>query len=237
MRAAHPKVQWSGAVDDVQHLEHLFLARACLAKDPAALQWFESEVLPAVRPTLLRVNASATFVDDALQAVRARLFVGPPPGLAKYSGKGPVQAWARAVAYGIGVDLVEAGRRPDSASEDEAAIDLNAASEGADIRLLKARHQRDFSAALKQAMASLSDRDRTVLRMRFADGLAREEIGAFFNVHRTTAMRWLDAAQAALLERTRAALAERLKLPPAELDSLIRYLHSGVGPSLLGRGS
>jgi RNA polymerase sigma-70 factor (ECF subfamily) len=238
LRAAHPTVRFDpGVLPDCAHLDDLFLARACLAKDSGALKWLERDVMPLLRRTLLRVKASDAFVDDALQVVRERLLVGPPPRLSGYSGRGPLVAWARAFAFGTGYDLLraEGGRTQplDTSDEDDAAIELNASSEAADVRLIKARHQREFSAALKQAMTELTPQQRVALRMRFVDGLPREDIGAFFNVHRTTAMRWLEAAQDKLLERTRELLRERLNISPAELDSLIRYLQSGIGPSAI----
>ncbi len=251
LRAAHarlPGIRWKsgelerwlhGHVADVAelerlHLEDLLVARAAVAGDREALVVLERDVLPSLRGVLLRIHASDAFVDDALQEVRGRLLVGPSPRLAAYSGKGPLKAWARALAAGTGLDLFRKVK-PATVADDEdgAAIDLNAAGAGADVALLKARHAKQFSSALREAMAALTPHERTVLRLRFIDGLTREEIGAFFKVHRTTALRWLERAQATLLEKTRASLASQLSLGADELDSLIRYLQSGVGQSLM----
>ena len=215
-------------------LDDLLLARAAAAHDPVAIAELERQVLPTVRGALLRVNASDAFVQDALQELRRKLLVGPPPRIQAYSGRGPLKAWLRAAATGTALNLLrtQSPKHTEEVDEDTAAIEANAAV-GADIALVKARHAPQFSKALREAMATLSPQERLVLRMRFIDGLSREEIGAFFKVHRTTALRWLEKAQGTLLTRTREALARELTLSVDELDSLIRYLHSGVGASLV----
>jgi RNA polymerase sigma-70 factor (ECF subfamily) len=237
VQARYPEVKWDPAsleALDTPHLDDLFIARAAVAHDEAAIAILEREVLPSLRGALLRIRPDDAFVDEALQEIRQRLLVGPSPRLGVYSGKGPLKAWARAFATGTGLDLVRK-QRPNDAEldEDAQAIEVNAAGAGADIALLKARHGKQFSAALKGAMAALTPHERTVLRMRFIDGLTREEIGAFFKVHRTTALRWLEKAQATLLTKTRETLAAQLSLSAEELDSLIQYLQSGVGQSLV----
>src|SRR5207302_4079475 len=107
-------VRWEPrGLTDAPCLEDLFLARAAVAKDAAALEWLEREVMPALRRTLPRVKASDVIVEDALQVVRAKLLVGPSAKLSVYSGKGPLMSWARALAHGTGLDLLrssEAGR-------------------------------------------------------------------------------------------------------------------------------
>lgn len=248
-RARRPKLKWDAtplvtwlleqvgdaAQLEALHVDDLLLARAAAAQDRAALEALEREVISSLRGVMLRVNPSDAFADDALQEVRQRLLVGPPPRLSAYTGKGALKSWARALAAGVGLDLVRKVKpHREEADEDAAAIELNAAGAGVDLELLKARHARQFSAALKGAMAALTPHERTVLRMRFIDGLTREEIGTFFKVHRTTALRWLEKAQATLLEHTRKSLQQQLSLSRAEVESLVRYLESGVGQSVLG---
>lgn len=59
-----------------------------------------------------------------------------------------------------------------------------------------------------------------------------DRIGAVFNVHRATVARWIAAAREGLLERTMARLGERLRLEPADFESLLRVVRSSLDVSL-----
>jgi RNA polymerase sigma-70 factor (ECF subfamily) len=61
-----------------------------------------------------------------------------------------------------------------------------------------------------------------VLRLHLVEGLALERIGAMYRTHKSTVSRWLARARQQVLEGTRARLAERLRLSPDELHSLLR---------------
>ncbi|MFP2934704.1 hypothetical protein ACLESO_58270, partial [Pyxidicoccus sp. 3LG] len=54
----------------------LYLARACLAEERAALDALQREVLVPVSRAVRRVDASDAFVDEVLQLTRMKLLVG-----------------------------------------------------------------------------------------------------------------------------------------------------------------
>lgn len=55
-----------------------------------------------------------------------------------------------------------------------------------------------------------------------------------YRVHRATVARWIATLRGTLLERTREALVSRLRLSPAELDSVLRLIDSHLEVGLEG---
>src|SRR5262249_4148461 len=109
---------------------------------------------------------------------------------------------------------------------------LAAAEQNPELEYIKAEHRGEFTSAFREALASLSPRDRNLLRLHFVEGMPPEHIGALYRVHRTTVMRWLQAAQVAVLAETKRMLMERLHLSPSECDSLLQILRSRLQVTL-----
>src|SRR5581483_8080759 len=102
----------------------------------------------------------------------------------------------------------------------------------AELRYVHARHREDLLRALKDAFAGLPREQRHVLRLHFAGGLTAVRIAEMLQIDRTTVGRWLASARAAILQETRRLLRDRLRLPPAEVDSLIATLRSQLDASI-----
>jgi RNA polymerase sigma-70 factor len=66
------------------------------------------------------------------------------------------------------------------------------------------------------------------LRLHHIDGWTIDRLAAVYQVARSTAAAWLHGAREKLLEATRADLCARLRLAPAELESLMRALETGL---------
>ncbi len=101
-----------------------------------------------------------------------------------------------------------------------------------ELSLIRTRYQTDFHQALRDAFATLSSDQRNVLRLRFAVGLTIEQAAAVLKVNRATVVRWQAAAEKAMLKETQRLLRQRLRVSPAELDSLIRLVRSEFQLSL-----
>jgi len=117
---------------------------------------------------------------------------------------------------------------------EEAFFDALCADEpGPDVALVREACRQQFKAAVLNSMGHLSNRERSLLRYAFADGLSVDEIGAIYRVHRATAARWIQDARSRLVEATLAELASRLHLPEAEIASVVRGALSGIDMSIL----
>ena len=154
-----------------------------------------------------------------MQRARARLLteLHGAPRLALYAGRGPVGGFVRAVAVHLLSDE-EAASKP---TEDDDA--LAALPEAADVEagLCRLDQQQQFREAFREALATLSPRDRALLRMNLLDGLSIDDLAPMYGAHRATVARWLTAARDLLAARTRQTLAARLGLRPEELESLL----------------
>src|SRR5439155_10525537 len=165
---------------------------------------------------------------------------GATPKIAGYNGKGPLLAWLRTVAIGTALNLLRArraGEKTDErADEEDALLGLDAmgsSRDDVDLALIKSRYKKQFNESFRHAFSLLSPQERNVLRMRFLDGLTTEEIGAFYRVHRTTVMRWLEKAQSTLLVETKNGLGRALKLGVSDVDSLVGVLKTGLNESIV----
>lgn len=216
-------LQARGLDETSPHIDDLRLAHDCLRGDERALAAFDARH----RAVVLRALASFTVAhEDVWQRVLERLFVGGK--LALYRGEGELNAWLRVVATREA--LAMSGRAREEEPDDVLAMVEFGEDPALDV--FRRRHEDDFRAALRDALQALQPRQRTLLKMSVTERLKPHEIGRVYGVHRTTAMRWLDEAQAALISETRRLLAERLKLDRWQLLSLLRWLPNQLAISL-----
>jgi RNA polymerase sigma-70 factor (ECF subfamily) len=173
-------------------------------------------------------------VDEICQILRARMLVGDgsnPPKLADYSGRGRLSSWLRVAANNEALMLLRRRREEPRPSRElrAKAIASRVDPEGA---LFRERHRKQFQAALDEALAALTPRDRNLLRAYFVDEMTIDQLSARFRVHRSSAARWVQKAQERVLDETRRLLGERLQLSPSEFASLARLVRSDLHLSL-----
>jgi RNA polymerase sigma-70 factor (ECF subfamily) len=213
----------------------LYLACACEAKDPVALDHFGRVLHAAVPVAVGRLDSSRAFLDEVEQHLWERMLVAGsrgPARLQKYGGLAPLQEWLKAAAYRAAVDLLRA-QGPDRPM-DEPPAELVALGADPELTYLKAHYQAHFRSAFEQALRTLAARERTVLRLNLVQGLNIERIGIMYGVHRASVARWIAAGRAQLLEKTREQLGKQLRLNGDELDSILRMVASRMDLSLAG---
>jgi RNA polymerase sigma-70 factor (ECF subfamily) len=211
----------------------LALAAACAAGEATAHAAFDA-VLIEVDSAGIATNATKDLVEEVKQLLRVQLLVakdGKPAGIAGYRGKGPLRGWVRITATR---ELIRHKKKRQREAPIEPTLDHLLAS-GVDPALaaLKAEYRAEFAVALREAIEDLSAEDRTLLRQQIVDGMSIDAIGAAFGVHRATAARWLNRARAALVSATHRRLADRLKLPVEQMDSVIRLVASQLDASVI----
>ncbi len=215
------------------HGPDLYLACACEAHDPAALARFEAEELPTVRAALADQRLAPALRDELVQELRAALFTPRgelAPMIANYSGRGRLRGWLRVAAVRMGQRALGKERR--QVPLPDVALDGLAAAADPELARLKQAYRAEFREAVRGALASLEARARTLLCQHYLDDLGIDQLGALYQVHRATAARWVAAAREELLERTRAALQERLAISRPELDSVLRLIASRLDVTL-----
>jgi RNA polymerase sigma-70 factor, ECF subfamily len=215
----------------------LYLAAACLNGDEAAITAFDREYISGARGAIQAIDTSAAFVDEAVQRLRASLFVGDTgaPRLALYSGRGPLRAWVGVAAARVALMMRRSQQRAREVSSDDdewTGALVMISTNNPELELLKRQYASEFGNAFRDAVASLEARQRSVLRMSFVEALSIDEIGAVYAVHRATAARWITRACDLLFDRTRKLLVERLALSPTELDRMTALVRSQLDVSL-----
>jgi RNA polymerase sigma-70 factor (ECF subfamily) len=206
-------------------LSELYLACACADGDAAAIARLEARYFPLVRNALGRMRLPGHTVDDVLQWLRGHLFLARRdgrPGIAGFhGGRGTLAAWLSVIAVREAYRLIERDRRDAGDGDGEL---LRRASSERDVEQKYTRKwsQAAFERAFVLALAQLTDREKSLLRLHYLDGMTLEQLATLYRTHRATAVRWLAAARQRLFDRTRAMLADELRLPFSDCDSIIR---------------
>lgn len=225
------RIEESGGPEAINATD-LLLAFAALAGDKTAVKELDRRLVRAVRQAVVRFEGLQA--EEVEQQVRQRVLVGERgsgPKLERYTGRGAIAAWLKAVASSLAIDETRKLKPERHGSEDE--LVATASSEaGPEVSLLNAQQKKHFNEAFKLALTTLTPQERTVMRMKFVDDLPVEDIGRAFAVHRTTAMRWLEKAQAQVMEETRKLMAARLGLQKREVESMLRVMQPSIAERL-----
>jgi RNA polymerase sigma-70 factor (ECF subfamily) len=207
----------------------LYLTCACAQGDPNAIAAFDTQYLAKIEPALHRLELSADKLDEIKQVLRHRLLVaeeeGKPPLIRQYSGRGPLLSWVTVAATRRALNLLRDGGREVPVQE-ETLQRLVPATGDPELHYLKEHYRADLCAALKEGLQALGSRELNLLQLRYAEGLTTREIGSLYQVHQTTAAKWLSKAEADLLLATKRALGQRLAVDEAECESIIRLVQS-----------
>ena len=232
--------QAEGALDGLRPAD-LYLAAACAKLLPAAINAFDRDYMKEVDIALARMRIGPPRLSDVKQLVRQRLFVGggtagqptSPGKIAEYGGRGDLRRWVRSVAVRTCLNDLRKGKREVLVDDDHLIAQHAVATDDPEIEYMKRTYSNEFKAAFSASLKELGPREQTLLRYHHVDGLNIDEIGAIYRVHRVTAFRWLEKAKELLVRSTLETLRAKLKLPAAELDSVLRMIRSQIHLSLI----
>ncbi len=219
----------------------LYLAAACAKQVPGAINTFDREYMKEVDIALARMRIGPPRLADVKQLVRQRLFVGggtagtptSPGKITEYGGRGDLRRWVRSVAVRTCLNDLRKGKREILVDDDQLIAQHAVSADDPEVEYMKRTYSEQFKAAFSEALGGLGAREQTLLRYHHVDGLNIDEIGAIYRVHRVTAFRWLEKAKEQLVRTTLETLRGRLKLPAAELDSVLRMIRSQIHLSLI----
>jgi RNA polymerase sigma-70 factor, ECF subfamily len=221
----------SVALSQVQSVD-LYLACACAMRDQRAILEFERRFLSQVATYVQRLDRSPAFADDVRQHLAEDLLVGRSeagPGLARYSGRGPLSAFVRLASVRTARYLMRVRRRHVPMGP---MAEAPGSTDDLELELLKRQYAAEFHEAFAAAIAALSPEIRAALKMHFLDGMTMDAIAAMYRVNKSTVSRWITRARHQLFAEARQALAERLDMPAAEIDSLVQLLQSRIQVTL-----
>ena len=227
--------RWADAAGDAPvEVVDLVVARACAAGEAAVLAHFDATYRGDMVAALSTFRADRDFVDEVLQTVREKLFVGATPKILEYAGRGSLRAWLRAVVMRTALN---ARRRriadPAPSATDDALLDVAAPAGDPEVLQIVEKYGTAYKAAVHEALAALPPEDRNVLRLSLLEGLGIDAIARIYDVHRATVARWIGRAREAVVSGARQRLGENARLDAAELASITRACRSTLDLSLI----
>lgn len=234
-RRAPSDVDWIEALR-ARAVGDLYLAHRCLAGDPAAVRHLELTHLHELRGLLVKRGFAAGLVDDTIQTLSLRMLTGGRPILRAYNGAGSLKAWLRITAIR---EAVRAARKQNAISAEEISDALADTTMDPALRYQRRLYQDEFRAAFELAIASLSVRDRNLLRQSVIYGATVDDLGALYNIHRATAAKWIAQARQRLADETKRHMLDRLQIQPTEYESILTLINSQLHVSIervLGEG-
>jgi RNA polymerase sigma-70 factor (ECF subfamily) len=216
------------------HGDDLWLVGAFVLGIPGAAEALDGYGFADATRALARLGAPRASIADIMQELRSRLFdmKAPRPGQKVYAGRGSLRGWLRICA----VRELNRQRRHSELSLPLEVAPLPAASPEwePEASLLMKTNKRELSEAFREALASLSSRERNVLRCHFIEELSIDRIGALYGVHRATAARWVNHARETLCKQTYAQTQRRISVSDAEFQGMVLLLESEVHVHLAG---
>jgi RNA polymerase sigma-70 factor, ECF subfamily len=215
----------------------LYLACACARGDRRGLLAFDDAFVSKLPLYLRSLKPTEHLVADTRQRLLERLFVaeaGKSPKIAQYSGRGALEGWVRVAALRIALSTLEAedSERTRLRDAEHEVAQRMMPQLNPELELMAESLRGPFVEAFRAAMASLSPRDRSILRFAYVEQLPDGRIADIYDVHRTTALRWREAAEADVLARTHAALMDRLGVSASECEGLIAMVRSRLQATL-----
>ncbi len=213
--------------------DDLYLLCAYIEEVRGAAALFEAHYLLPARRAIQRLRASDDEVAEVIQNLRCRLLLDRTvdPGRRHYVGSGSLVSWLCVCA----VREVWHHRRRDrriSGLGKGALEALLAKDDDNELAYLKQLYRREFKAAFQGALASLSSKQRNILRYHVCKELNIAAIGTIYGVHRATVARWIAKARDELRERTRDELNRRAGIDRSKFDSILRLINSQMNMSL-----
>ncbi len=225
----------AGIPEQTIQAEDLFLAAACRALLPGAIDCFDALTWPELQRHLRRTQPEPERLEELRQLLLVRLFVpdasGAVPRIASYTGRGPLLAWLRMLAVRLS-GRVQRKEHRTTGLTDSFADKASSLTSDIELSFIRGRYEEDFIAALRAAMAELDDKERLLLQFRYRENLTSDQIAVILNTSRVTAHRRVVAAREALGQKLREKLKARLLLSESGLAHLLGLLSSKLVPAL-----
>ena len=214
--------------------DDMFLAAACLAKVPGAVDTFAQRHGPTIRAVVTRLLGHAD-ARDVEQRLLDKLVVGTAevgPRLATYVGRASLDRWIGVAARREAITWLRENNAAAQAHANAAAEPNLGVETHPELGFLRERYRDEFERALKDALTRVTERERIVLRMHLVNGLSVEKVGKMLGVSQSTVSRWLATARERLLDDIKANLGNRLGVTSAQLASLARLVASQLDMGL-----
>ena len=191
-------IRWKNADIAPAYPADVFLCAACAVGSRGAYQALEKAHFPVLRTPIGWIVGDSVGVDDVLQEVRTRLFVGDSPRIMTYRGDGPLAGWLRRVALRIAQDqrrtrvLERERQRKLACAQLWMAASTTPAPEFPEAVGQLARL---CESAWREAIGSLNSMDRCLLYYNCICGISIDTLAPLYCKHRATIARHIGDAK------------------------------------------
>lgn len=239
--ADHVTARWSTADPaalTVALARDLYLACACLLREPEAVRVFDRDVLRAVAPAVQQIRRDPDFVDEIMQQARERLLVGTAgarPRIADYTGLGALRGWVRVVVVRLALQALRTRDLPvpdlpERDDDGDAPREANPRDPERDH--IQARYGGWFKQAIKASLSALQGDERQLIELLVRERLSLAEIGQRLGVNKSTISRRIAAIRARLFDEIQRRAHDELKVGQGDYQSLLRVIQSQLDLSL-----
>jgi RNA polymerase sigma-70 factor (ECF subfamily) len=232
--SAHVQARCGAEAPPAERAPDLYLACACAQSVAGAADALVRAYEADLRKAVGRIDSRPAFVADTVQATLEHVLTRrgqEPPRIAGYEGRAPLRSWLMAATVRVALNFRRGkAQRPHETLDREAEAVAEAAPE---LGMLRARFKEPFEEAIRRGVAGLSRRDRALLRLHLVERMGIDGLAKSYNVGRATAARWLVAARAALLEKTREHFCREERVAESDFRSIAAALESVLEVSLV----
>lgn len=218
--------------EEVKDVSELFLISACCAGNAKALAYFRSRYLDPISG-LRRMKLSSDELEDAKQRAMVKLLVPDAESrikLQRYGGLGNIGMLVRVVVAREALNALRANKQ--LAHTTEANVADAQKYVGPLEALRRAEQESLLKTALGASLKALTPRDQNLIRMHLKDGVTLETLAKIHGVHKTTVVRWLLKARAALFTELQKSLRETTGMGASEVRNFALSINSRMNLSL-----
>jgi RNA polymerase sigma-70 factor (ECF subfamily) len=215
------------------HVSDLYLACAAGLGVPQARERFVRQFLLPIDGAVRAVGPSTGFLEDVRQELHERLLLSSsgPPKILQYGGRAALASWVGVAARRAALQILRGNEARQRLVHDIADEELGVQLDP-ELQYVKARYKEAFKVAVSAAIARLSPRERTILRLHCVGGLTLARIAIMLGVDESTVSRWEKRARESILDETNVQLSKNLGVAANDLPSLVRLATSQLQVSV-----
>jgi RNA polymerase sigma-70 factor (ECF subfamily) len=185
-----------------------------------------------MRMTASNVLRDGDAIDECLQRVRVRLFVGDArgPRIRAFVPGGTLRGWLQTVTMREALMQLRSTPNDKHADEDELASRMSTGD--SELDMLKQRYGAELREAFQRAIENVHPNDRRLLREHILEEHSIDDLAERHGISRATAARWVIRARDAVAELVRQDLKAKFQMDTPELESVLRLVRSQVDLSV-----
>jgi RNA polymerase sigma-70 factor, ECF subfamily len=218
---------------EICHVD-LYLAVACATGNPAAITAFTCRHTARLQDYLRRFSDSSDLIDEVRAKLEDKLLLsegGFLPRIAQYEGRGPLGSWVTVAAKRCLLSILRARGRAPRTDPIEGLWDLWSTVPSS-AHSQSQQYAATIKESLRQAIHSLTVRERTILRLSIIENVSLSQIARMLSINQSTVSRAFHGSLDKVNEEVRNRLKALHGMQDSEIESVVRDLRSRADLSL-----